>query len=161
MKIGVLSDTHIPHKTKALPQKVIDILSTMDAIIHAGDYVEVSVIELLESLGSFYGVCGNMDSHQIKQLLPQKRIVSLGGFSIGLMHGWGSPNGLEERIVSKFENEKPDAIIYGHSHKACSKEKNGLIILNPGSPTDTRFAPFCSIGILCLGQTISAEIIRL
>ncbi len=161
MKIGVLSDTHIPHKAKALPQKVIDMLGTMDAIIHAGDYVDVSVVELLESLGSFYGVCGNMDGHQIKQRLPQKRIVSLGGFSIGLMHGWGSPDGLEERIVSKFENENPDAIIYGHSHKACSKEKNGRLLFNPGSPTDTRLTAFCSIGILSLGQTISAEIIRL
>lgn len=162
MKIGVLSDTHIPYAARTLPQKVLDILATMDAIIHAGDYQARSVLEMLTSLlGDFYGVYGNMDPPETRKMLPEKRVLNLEDFSIGVIHGWGSLNGLEERILASFDTEKLDAIVYGHSHTACNKKKDGFLLFNPGSPTDTRFAKFRSIGILTLEKTITGEIVRL
>jgi putative phosphoesterase len=161
MKIGVLSDTHIPYTTRTLPQNVLDLLSKMDAIIHAGDFQDPSVIETLRSLADFYGVYGNMDPLEIRNILPEKRVVSLAGFSIGITHGWGSPNRLEDRILTSFVGEKLDAIVYGHSHRASNNKKGHILFFNPGTPTDTRFAKNTSIGILTLDKFINGEIIKL
>jgi hypothetical protein len=70
MKIGVFSDTHLK-SAKELPRKAIDILSSVDAIIHAGDYQNISVVETLTEIKDFYGVCGNMDSGRIRAALPE------------------------------------------------------------------------------------------
>jgi len=161
MKIAVLSDTHIPYSASQLPEKVLETLEKTDAIIHAGDFQDISVVELLEAMGDFYGVCGNMDPPEIRQLLPQKRIVTIAGFSIGIMHGWGSPNGLEDRIFQSFDQDKPHVIVYGHSHRPSNSTANGVLFFNPGSATDIRFAPFPSMGILTIGKKITGEIIKL
>jgi hypothetical protein len=159
MKIAVLSDTHIPYAAADLPKKVHEVLETVDAIIHAGDYQAESVMDILQGYADFYGVCGNMDSGTIRDRVPSKRIVTLGPFTIGVMHGWGSPSGLEERILASFKNDRVDAIIYGHSHRAYNEMKNGILLFNPGSPTDTRFTSFQSMGILTIEDSISGEIL--
>jgi len=159
MKIAVLSDTHIPHAAAELPERVCKILETADAIIHAGDYQIEAVVETVQSFADFYGVWGNMDSVSIRSMLPAKRIITLGGFAIGVIHGSGSPAGLEDRILAAFTGERLDAIIYGHSHRVKNEFKNGLLLFNPGSPTDSRFAPFQSMGILTLEENITGEIL--
>jgi hypothetical protein len=161
MRIGVLSDTHIPFAAARLPDRVAEILSSMDAIIHAGDYQDAAVADELQSIAELYGVCGNMDSPDIKHRLPDKRIVQLAGFSIGIIHGWGSPSGLQERVIAAFAGNRLDAIIYGHSHRAFCGLIDGVLVFNPGSPTDTRFADVCTLGILTLDKTISGEIVCL
>jgi len=161
MRVGVLSDTHIPFAAARLPERVAEILSTMDAIIHAGDYQDLAVVEGLRSLGDFYGVCGNMDTPDIRRCLPERRIVHLGGFAIGVIHGWGAPHDLQPRVVAAFGGEKLDAIVYGHSHRACCELVNGVLVFNPGSPTDTRFADARTLGVLTLGKTITGEVICL
>ncbi len=98
MKIAILSDTHVPSAAAELPGNAYKILEKADAIIHAGDFQVASVIDTLQSIAPFYGVCGNMDDHEIRQRLPVRRIIQLGGFAVGVMHGWGSPAGLEDRI---------------------------------------------------------------
>ncbi len=160
MKIGVLSDTHLPTTAKSLSAKVLNLLAATDAIIHAGDFQDAALIEVLQQLGDFYGVCGNMDASAIRARLPEKRVLQLGGFSIGIIHGRGAPNGLEERILQEFAGEKPDAIVYGHSHLPANHLKNGILLFNPGSPTDRRHAPFPSIGILTLSDTLTGEIVK-
>jgi hypothetical protein len=161
MKIAVLSDTHIPYAAHELPKKVCNVLETVDAIIHAGDYQAESVMDILQGYADFYGVCGNMDTGAIQNRVPSKRIVTLGTFKIGVMHGWGSPSGLEERILASFKTDRVDAIIYGHSHRAHNEWKNGLLLFNPGSPTDARFSPFKSMGIIKLEENISGDILLL
>ncbi len=161
MKIGVISDTHIPSTAPGLPGRVLDLLATMDAIIHAGDYQDAAVIETLQLLAPFYGVAGNMDAHAVRTIVPEKRVVHLGGFAIGIMHGGGSPHGLEDRILSAFKGEHVDAIVYGHSHSPYNHRINNILLFNPGSPTDRRFARCNSMGILTLTDTITGEIIEL
>jgi len=161
MKIGVISDTHIPYAAQELPAKALDLFAGVDAIIHAGDYQDVSVIETLRSKAPFYGVAGNMDAHEIRAIVPEKTVVELGGFSIGVMHGGGSPNGLEDRLLSAFKAEHVDVIIYGHSHNPVNHRINNILLFNPGSPTDKRFARCNSIGILTIQETITGEIIEL
>ena len=159
MKIAVLSDTHIPYAASQLPKKVCEVLEQSDAIIHAGDYAAESVIDTLQSFADFYGVRGNMDSIAIHNRVPAELIINLGGFAIGVMHGEGKPDGLEERVLASFKNKKLDAIVYGHSHQAKNEMRNGILLFNPGSPTDSRFAAFHSMGILTLEDTITGEIL--
>ena len=97
MKVVVLSDTHIPYAASQLPIKVCEVLGHADAIIHAGDYQAESVIDTLQSFADFYGVRGNMDSLAIHNRVPAELIINLGKFAIGVVHGWGSPAGLEDR----------------------------------------------------------------
>ena len=158
MKIAVLSDTHVPSAAAELPKNVCSILENADAIIHAGDYQVASVIDELQSIAPFYGVCGNMDGGDIRQRLPVRRIIRIGGFAIGVMHGWGSPAGLEDRIRAAFKNDRIDVLVYGHSHRAQNEHKGGMLIFNPGSPTDNRFAQFQSMGILTIEEKITGEI---
>ena len=161
MKIGVLSDTHLLSSKKALPEKIFQLLSGTDAIIHVGDFQAMSVIENLSVIAPFYGVCGNMDPEGIKKMLPEKRIINLGGFAIGLIHGWGAPAGLEDRVFSSFYGKGVDVIVFGHSHHPLNRLKNEILLFNPGSPTDNRFSETNSMGILTLGEKITGEIITI
>ena len=93
--------------------------------------------------------------------LPAQRIVQAGNFRIGLMHGWGGQNDLEQRIFREFAGEEIDGLVYGHSHCPQVRRDNGLLIMNPGSPTDKRQAPFHSVGLLTVGRRLTGKIINL
>ena len=161
MKIGVLSDTHITRRADKFPQKVIEILSSVDAIIHSGDYQDISVVETLTNLKDFYGVSGNMDSSRIRAVLPEKRVIELNDFKIGITHGWGAANGIESRVKTFFSEKDLSAIVFGHSHTPCNKVIGNILFFNPGSPTDKRHAEHRTMGILTLDKTLSGEIIKL
>jgi uncharacterized protein len=158
MKIAVLSDTHVPFAAKELPRDVYKNLEHADAIIHAGDYQVTSVIDVLQSIAPFYGVCGNMDGADIRQQIPQRRVIEIGGFTIGVMHGWGNPEGLEDRILASFKDVRIDVLIYGHSHRVQLEQRGTVLLFNPGSPTDNRFAQFQSMGMLTVDEKITGEI---
>jgi len=160
VRIGIFSDTHLKSAT-GLPRKALEILSSVDAIIHAGDYQDISVVESLTDLKDFYGVCGNMDPAQVRALLPEKRVVELNGFKIGITHGWGAPKGIESRVRTFFSEEDLNAIVFGHSHTPCNKIIDNILFFNPGSSTDKRYAEHSTMGILTLDKTLSGEIIIL
>jgi putative phosphoesterase len=177
MKIGVISDTHIHGgglAPKQLASRLINKVSTeadglvelvrpyftdVELIIHAGDYVTSAVIDALAELAPVEGVAGNMDPHEITSRLPAKTVVSAGGFKIGVVHGWGAPRGLAEKVRREFE--AVDCVIFGHSHQSFRSVIGGALVFNPGSPTDQRFAVSRSIGLLHLGKEIRAELIEL
>ena len=76
-----------------------------------------------------------MDRHDVTAKLPSKEIVTIAGYSIGLIHGWGSPWGIEDKIINAFHNVH--AIVYGHTHKPANHEKNGVLMFNPGAFSGT------------------------
>jgi hypothetical protein len=151
MKIAVLSDTHIT-SFDDIPQKVIDYLSTMDLIVHAGDFVTRDVLEGLKKLGKVTAVRGNMDSSELRNLLPEKEIIEVGSKRIGVTHGWGAPLRMEHKVKSVFTGEKLDAIIFGHSHFSQNKVIDGILFFNPGKASR-------SFGILTVEEDIKGEII--
>jgi len=161
VRILVLSDTHIPKTADDLPQAVYDEIAKADIILHAGDLTEKSLYEkLVSSKKRVNAVCGNMDSPALRATLPQKEVVEVGPFKIGLIHGYGAPAELLATVRKEFG--KVDAIVFGHSHKATNTVTEGVLFFNPGSPTDKFFAPFHSVGILevtCRG--IAGQIIQL
>ena len=161
MKIGVISDTHIPVSAKKLPKKVYDYFKDCDLIIHAGDLVEKSVIEELEKLAETKAVHGNMDSVDLKKSLPGKIVLDVAGKKIGVTHGSGPPFRVLQRASKAFK-EKVDIIIFGHSHSPINEERDGTLFFNPGSATDKVFSKYCSFGIIEIEEgNIRAEIIKL
>jgi putative phosphoesterase len=151
MKIGVLSDTHADSFAQ-LPDKILATLTEVDLIIHAGDFVAKDVLEGLKQLGEIKAVRGNMDSDEIKRILPEKELLEIEGKKIGIIHGWGSPHGIDERVGNVFSGV--DIIIYGHSHYPQNETKNGVFFFNPGQARN-------SFGILTIGAEVSGQIINL
>jgi len=160
MKIMVLSDTHIPRVAHDLPATVYDEIKNVDMIIHAGDFVERSVFEKLKSLKELKAVQGNMDCQSIKDELKTKEVVEIGKFKIGIIHGHGTKKDLMDTVRGEFG--KVDAIVFGHSHEALSIVKDGVLFLNPGSPTDNIFAAYNSYGIIEIdGKKIEGKIVKI
>lgn len=156
MKIGVLSDTHLTRVTPALERILEEQVREVDLLIHAGDIVSLPVYRFLQQR-PIEAVQGNMDELALRRELPEKKNLTLENFKIGLMHGWGSPMGLEERLKREFPGV--DAIIYGHSHIPAHHWSDGIFFFNPGSVSGYRGKP--SIGILHLDADIRGEIIEL
>ncbi len=159
MKIGVISDTHIPANAEEIPRKILEHFKETELILHAGDLVEPYVLETLRKITEVKAVFGNMDSPQVRKLVPHKELIQIKNFKIGLVHGWGSPEQLREVVREEFEDV--DAIVYGHAHSPLNQLFEGVLFFNPGSPTDKVFAPYNSYGILEINDSIKGEIIRL
>jgi len=151
LKIAVLSDTHVT-SFDDIPRKIIDRLSTVDLIVHDGDFVTLNVLEGLNKLGKVTAVHGNMDSSELRNSLPDKEIIEVGSRRIGITHGWGLPWEMEKKVRTMFPDEKLDAIIFGHSHFSQNKVIADILFFNPGKASQ-------SFGILTIGEDIKGEII--
>ncbi len=147
MLIGVLSDTHLVSPDPLLDHILEELFEQAEMILHAGDLVSVGVLDRLEEKGVL-AVCGNMDDHEVAHRIPQKRIVLTAGKKIGLIHGWGSKQGLRARVLSHFEPDKPDLIIYGHSHVPFWGEIEGIPMFNPGAATRNPYTGNGTVGKL-------------
>ena len=159
MKVGVISDTHIPSIMPALPPAVFEIFKGVDLILHAGDIVELSVLDELSAIAPVEAVAGNMDGSEVHSKLPPKKVIPIGGYSVGLIHGKYKIDVQKEMIMKEFE--RVDLIIYGHSHTPFWGKVGGVYFLNPGSPTDKRYAPYNSVALLHVGDGLKAEIVRI
>ena len=161
MIVGVLADTHLQgfHQGGRLLERLAArYFSAARVILHAGDVVDPDV--LLGLTGhTLHVVRGNVDPPQPG--VPLRRIVELGGFRIGLMHGWGAPEEVAGKVLREFHGEKLDCLVFGHSHYPCCERRDGVLLFNPGSPTDRRRAPWHSVGLLELGATIEGRIINI
>ena len=158
MKIGIISDTHLNIPDNRLEKIVEDYFHDVDLILHAGDMVELEVLDVFRGK-KVYAVSGNMDPGSVREVFPDKRILEIEGRRVGLIHGWGSPFGLEEKVMQEFDNV--ECIVYGHTHRAMNDVRDGILLFNPGSPTDQRFAKHNSVGILDIGKEIVGKIIDL
>ena len=164
MRIGVIADTHIPERAETIPLKALNDLKTCDLILHAGDLVSPEVLTDLRKIAKqVKAVWGNMDPPQVRSQLPEKEFFTLEGVKIGLTHGYGPPLKLINLTASIFKKEKPDIIIFGHSHHPINERKENTLYFNPGSLTDKIFSPYNSYGILEIdsGKIKSAKIIRI
>jgi len=164
MKLGVLSDTHLRAGDDAgvLARLVEEgCLADVDVILHAGDHVELGVVEMAVAPKKLISVRGNMDYGEALDL-PVKRILEFEGVRIGLIHGWGAPHDLAERVAREFEGEDVDVIVFGHSHRPFEGKVGGRLLFNPGSPTDKYFAPYNSVGIIELeGGRLKTKLVKL
>lgn len=157
-QIGVISDTHLKSVTKEFRRIYDEFLADKDLIIHAGDIVCEDVIDFL-SHKPLKAVCGNMDPLELRKRLLPKETFEVEGFTIGVIHGWGPPAGLEERILSEMPHA--DVIVYGHSHHPANKPREGVLMFNPGTATGYPSAGFNSIGFLEVTDKVEGKIIKI
>jgi uncharacterized protein len=144
--LAIISDTHLPRGGRALPAACVERLRAADAILHAGDISELSVLAELTALGPpVHAVRGNVDSAELQARLPLSRVVELEGALIAMLHDAGPAAGRLDRMRRRF----PDAhaVVFGHSHLPLHEERDGFAIFNPGSPTERRRAPGHTMGI--------------
>jgi len=147
MRIYVISDTHVPERAQRVPEEFLSLLRKDDLIIHAGDFTTKKTLKTLEETSRLIAVCGNMDDLEIRKTLPEKRVEVILGKKIGLIHGFGAPFNLAKKVFQKFD-EKPDVIVFGHSHNPYHKRKDGTLLFNPGSLSGNVFSWKKSYGIL-------------
>jgi uncharacterized protein len=158
---AIISDTHLPRGQRRLPDACLTHLREADLIVHAGDFSRVVVLEQLRALGPpVVAVHGNVDEAALKETLPDRLKVMIGGARIGLVHDAGPSAGRLERLLRGF----PDcvAVIFGHSHIPLHERRDSFQIFNPGSPTDRRRQPERSMGLLRVDEgTVDFELIAL
>ncbi|MCI0330268.1 MAG: metallophosphoesterase [candidate division Zixibacteria bacterium] len=130
--VYLIADTHVPERRESIPQEFLSQLKEEDIVLHAGDWTNAATLKLLQQKAKTFGVWGNMDDGAVRKELPEKTIVELQGFKIGITHGFGAPEGMVDKVRSKFL-EKVDMILYGHTHVPHQEEKDGILFFNPGS----------------------------
>jgi len=144
-KIGVISDTHIPH-FKKLPEVIWEHFAEVELIIHAGDLSILSVIDELETIAPVVAVQGNIEHEEVVLKLPIKREVVVGHCRIGIVHILGESSNRVKLACREFPDTR--VVVYGHSHIPYNQEHKGQLLFNPGSANDRRRQPRCSIGLL-------------
>ncbi len=142
--IGVISDTHVPHFS--FPEAVYDYFEGVELIIHAGDLSLLSVIARLETIAPVVAVQGNIEREEVVMQLPIKRELVVGRCRIGVVHILGDARYYPRTARQEFPGAR--VVIFGHSHIPYNQDNNGLLLFNPGSATDRRRQPTCSIGKL-------------
>ncbi len=158
VRVGVVSDTHCPEFLDRLPDRIGELLSGVELILHAGD---VGSAETLAELGRIAPVAAVRGDHDRGLDLPERRVVEVAGKQIGLVHGnrshlieepatfagtltlghWWPKVGLYRWLRGSFPDA--DAVVYGHTHFADSRRLDGTLLLNPGavyqvSPAEAR-----------------------
>ncbi|GAA0531272.1 phosphoesterase [Saccharopolyspora subtropica] len=144
MRLLLIADTHVPKRARALPDEVWDAVSAADVVIHAGDWVDVALLDELEQRNTrLVGVHGNNDGPELRVRLPEVARVELDGVRLTVVHETGAAQGRESRCDRWFPGT--DVLVFGHSHIPWdTTTPNGLRLLNPGSPTDRRRQPHCT-----------------
>ncbi len=163
MIIGVVSDTHLPRFGRQLPAALVDGLraASVDAILHLGDHTSPEVAGLFEAIAPFEAVAGNNDGPAVAAHWGRRRIVVAGPARIGMVHGdEGRARSTPDRAIEAFRGEPVDAILFGHSHIPLCERRDGVLLLNPGSPTDKRRNPRYSWALVEVDAagTLTAEL---
>jgi putative phosphoesterase len=136
----------MPRGTRQLPKECVRRLGEAELILHGGDLVGAPVLEALRSLAPVEAVAGNMDHPELLAILPERRVVEVGGARIGMVHVAGPAAGRAERLADSFPG--CDAVVYGHTHVPEMTRVGETWVLNPGSPTERRSAPVRSMLML-------------
>ncbi|MFQ6068036.1 MAG: metallophosphoesterase family protein [Candidatus Bathyarchaeia archaeon] len=154
--VGLISDTHIPARAKAIPNKVFKIFQDAYLIIHTGDLTRLSVMEELEQMAPVIAVHGNMDTRDVKEKLPLINSVDVYDWKIGMTH---SLNFFFRtgRIKDIIEKQRFHVFVYGHTHRPSLKYKSSMLLINPGSPTNP-IPPFLTKSSVALLKITKKEI---
>jgi putative phosphoesterase len=161
--VGLISDTHIPSKAKAIPPKVFEVFHDAMFIIHAGDLTQLSVINDLERLAPVVAASGNMDEPTVQEKLPKMNMIDVGKWKIGVIHTLGAFNNLQKMKKAAKQNNF-QVLVFGHTHRPFIKQEANTWFINPGSPTNPipSFVVKPTVGLLKIsGDKIEPEIIQI
>ncbi|SCL30133.1 metallophosphoesterase family protein [Micromonospora inyonensis] len=144
MRVLVTADTHVPKRARDLPGQLWAAIDTADVVLHAGDWVDVALLDAVESRARrLVAVYGNNDGPALRARLPEVARVELAGLRVAVVHETGPRTGREARCAARFPDA--DLLVFGHSHIPWDTvAPTGLRLLNPGSPTDRRAQPYAT-----------------
>jgi putative phosphoesterase len=144
MRLLLIADTHVPRRARDLPSAVWDEVALADVVLHAGDWVEPSLLDELESRARRLVACwGNNDGDELRSRLPERADAVLEGVRFTVVHETGASGGRDARMARLYPDT--DVLVFGHSHIPWdTTAPSGLRLLNPGSPTDRRRQPHCT-----------------
>ena len=160
--IGIISDTHIPKRAVCVPKRVFEVFENVDYIIHAGDLVELSVIDELEQVAPVLAVHGNMDPTEVSDAFPNLNSLKIFDWKIGVIHNpeaTNTPGG----FIDIAQKNGFKVLVSGHTHSPRIKWDGEILSINPGSPTDpASFLNKPSVGLLKITKKIiTPQIINL
>jgi putative phosphoesterase len=135
------SDTHVPKRSRDLPHSLWSAIDAADVVVHAGDWVDVALLDQLQARSrKLVAVYGNNDHGALRERLPEVARTDIEGIRFVVVHETGDAKGREARCAARFPDA--DVLVFGHSHIPWdTKAPSGLRLLNPGSPTDRRRQP--------------------
>ncbi|NIA02979.1 MAG: YfcE family phosphodiesterase [Nitrospirae bacterium] len=162
MKITVISDTHLKpgQSIEMLPKPLLNMLSSCDMIVHAGDFVSLQCYNELKAINPLVAVAGNMDSHELRQILPEHTTFDVEGIRIGVTHR-GQLSVTEMTGLGYFARElEVDLLIFGHIHRPKIHKSGDITLLCPGSPTSPRQSGPSAAEVTIEEGTVSAVIVN-
>lgn len=147
MRIGLISDTHIPEARHELWPQVFDAFAGVDAILHAGDIHDLVVIDQLSDIAPTYAARGNGDDgsggrpvQPYDTRLREAWLLEFDGLHIGMTHDIPIPEypphlTVERAMQRYFGRADLDVLIYGDTHVEAIDTIGSTLCINPGSPT--------------------------
>ena len=160
MRLLLISDTHVPKRARDLPAPVWAAVDEADIVVHAGDWVDVPMLDALEARAArLIAVYGNNDGPALRARMPEIATATLDGVRLAVVHETGDAKGRETRCAARFPDT--DLLVFGHSHIPWdTTAPTGLRLLNPGSPTDRRRQPYATYMTLTIADS-SIDDVRL
>ncbi|MFC2034919.1 metallophosphoesterase family protein [Chloroflexota bacterium] len=139
IRVGLIADTHIPRDIKTLPPHVKEAFKDVELILHAGDIYVPGILDELETIAPVLAAQGNGDEEfPSDRRLDERQLLSIAGLNVGLTHAInypGSPNYPLDEVMDKEFGKHMDIIVFGDTHVAMVERYNGILLVNPGSPT--------------------------
>jgi uncharacterized protein len=177
MRIGLISDTHIPEACEHLPAPVLEAFAGVDLVMHAGDVYVNRVLDELAAIAPVIAALGNgdegLDGHKFR-LEPDERVrvahlVEVEGVRIGLAHALPTPDETSDRVfqnaMERHFGGPVDVLVMGHSHLEGITRFGCTLVVNPGSATLPRnlvdVPGTVAVLEIAPGGQVSAEIIQL
>jgi putative phosphoesterase len=172
MRIGLISDTHIAWELRELPREVMDIFKGVDLILHAGDIYAHYVLDELESIAPVLAALGDDDYPSPDPRVKSRHIIEIEGYTLWLVHegpiipispSWLSSQQKYNISMDEEKYSKPDTVIFGHAHHTLVERCDGVLYINPGSPTLLNYQPgLGTVGMLEINNgKMDAHIIHL
>ncbi len=143
-RLVLIADTHIPKRARDLPDQVWHAIAEADWVMHAGDWVEEPLLDIVQKRSKRLVACyGNNDGSGLRRRLDEVAHAEIMGVRFAVVHETGPASGRERRCERRYGDV--DVLVFGHSHIPWdSTTQGGLRLLNPGSPTDRRRQPHCT-----------------
>jgi uncharacterized protein len=153
-KVGIISDTH-----NYLDPRIPHLFAGVGHILHGGDIGMPAIILALEQIAPLTAVAGNTDDPGFQY--PQTAVVELVGCKF-LAHHIVNPHAPTDLLKARIARERPDVVVFGHTHKPFSEIIGGTRFFNPGYSGKSRFGLERSVAILhCGAKGIRAEYLPL
>jgi len=159
MRLVLMADTHLPKRARDLPAGLWAEVEAADVVVHAGDWVDVPLLDELTARSRRLIACyGNNDGPALRARLPEIARADLDGLRLAVVHETGQKTGRELRCAARFPDT--DVLVFGHSHIPWdTTAPNGLRLLNPGSPTDRRSQPYATYQTATVSDGVLTDVV--